>query len=102
MFRSLTLLLLLIGGRFLCCAEDWRLVWSDEFDGTAGSVPDPKKWTYDLGAGGWGNQELETYTGEPSNVHLDGKGHLLISALRNAAGTYTSARLKTQGLYSVT
>src|SRR5439155_20216680 len=36
--------------------------WADEFDGAAGSLPDASKWTYDLGAGGWGNQELQTYT----------------------------------------
>src|ERR1035438_6945287 len=38
----------------------WQLVWSDEFNGTAGSPPDPTKWNYDLGGGGWGNGEIET------------------------------------------
>ena len=77
------------------------LVWSDEFEGTAGSKPDPAKWTYDLGTGtnGWGNQELQVYTDRPENVSLDGNGHLAIRALRNANGGYTSARLKTQGLF---
>jgi beta-glucanase (GH16 family) len=77
------------------------LVWSDEFEGAAGSKPDPAKWTYDLGTGtnGWGNQELEVYTDRPENVSLDGNGHLAIRALRDANGRYTSARLKTQGLF---
>ncbi len=77
------------------------LVWSDEFDGPAGSKPDPLKWTYDLGAGGWGNRELETYTNGPENVFIDGEGNLAIRAIRDANGNYTSARLKTQGLFEV-
>ena len=74
-------------------------VWADEFDGPANSAPDPAKWTYDLGGGGWGNQELETYTNQPQNVHMDGAGHLIIHVERSGS-TYTSARLKTQGLFS--
>src|SRR3954463_2812195 len=70
--------------------------WADEFDGAADSAPDPAKWTYDLGGGGWGNQELETYTSASDNVRLDGQGHLVIRVLA-AGGTYTSARLETQG-----
>jgi beta-glucanase (GH16 family) len=73
--------------------------WSDEFDGTAGSLPDSSKWTYDLGGGGWGNQELQTYTNQPENVHLDGQGHLIIHVSSTPVG-YTSARLKTQGRFA--
>jgi beta-glucanase (GH16 family) len=73
--------------------------WADEFDGPAGAAPDSTKWTYDLGAGGWGNQELETYTKLQENVHLDGEGHLVIRVLSTPAGV-TSARLKTQGLFA--
>ena len=46
-------------------AQDRDLIWSDEFDGAPGSPPDPAKWVYDLGGGGWGNQELEVYTRQP-------------------------------------
>jgi len=74
--------------------------WSDEFDGPANALPDGSKWTYDLGGGGWGNQELETYTNQPDNVHLDGQGHLVIHVASTPAG-YTSARLKTQGRFAV-
>jgi beta-glucanase (GH16 family) len=73
--------------------------WSDEFDGPAGALPSAAKWTYDLGGGGWGNQELETYTSAPANVHLDGSGHLVIHVDKTDSG-YTSARLKTQGLFA--
>ncbi|HMQ47814.1 MAG TPA: glycoside hydrolase family 16 protein [Saprospiraceae bacterium] len=84
--------------------RNWQLVWSDDFDGEAGTLPDASKWTYDIGTGdnGWGNQELEYYTNRPENVSLDGEGHLVITARREAfAGSaFTSARIKTQGLFS--
>jgi beta-glucanase (GH16 family) len=73
--------------------------WADEFDGPANAAPDAAKWTYDLGGGGWGNQELETYTNAPDNVHLDGDGHLIVRAIANGTA-FTSARLKTQGRFT--
>jgi beta-glucanase (GH16 family) len=86
----------------------WSLAWSDEFDGPAGAAPDASKWTYDLGGDGFGNQELETYCAPGSaaapcdpahpNAVMDGRGHLVISAVKNADGKWTSARLKTFGL----
>ncbi|MGA3189136.1 MAG: family 16 glycosylhydrolase [Bryobacteraceae bacterium] len=76
-------------------ANGWQLVWSDEFNGTSGSAPNPANWNFDLGGGGWGNGELETYTNSANNVYQDGKGNLVISALKDAQGNYTSARLQT-------
>jgi uncharacterized protein (TIGR03437 family) len=73
----------------------WQLVWSDEFNGTAGSPPDPANWNYDLGGGGWGNGEAETYTNSPNNVFQDGNGNLVIQAIRDSSGNFTSARLQT-------
>jgi beta-glucanase (GH16 family) len=75
------------------------LVWSDEFD-TPGA-PDPSKWTYDTGGGGWGNNELEDYTSRSSNVYVS-NGTLKIVANKESyqGSAYTSARMKTQGLYS--
>jgi beta-glucanase (GH16 family) len=88
-------------------AAGWSLVWSDEFDGPAGSSVDRSRWTFDIGGGGWGNQELETYTDRAANASLDGIGNLVIVAEREAftgpdriARPYTSARLKTQGLFA--
>ncbi|BET67924.1 hypothetical protein ASA1KI_28420 [Opitutales bacterium ASA1] len=84
------------------------LVWSDEFDLAEGSGPDGTKWTYDLGAGGWGNQELQTYTNARANSFIvadpaatDGKA-LAIRAVRSESGQYTSARIKTQGRFTTT
>lgn len=76
-------------------------MWSDEFNGPANTPPDPSKWGYDLGGGGFGNAELETYTNSPDNVSMDGNGNLVIHALRPTAGTYTSGRIKTQGKFSI-
>jgi beta-glucanase (GH16 family) len=79
--------------------DGWTLVWADEFSGPANSLPDPTKWAYDTGGGGWGNHELEEYVRDQSNVFLDGEGHLVIRAIRSGSARYTSARLKTLGLF---
>ena len=106
---SLSLLLLTFWG----CQDDenaiversYQLVWSDDFDGTAGESPDATKWTYDIGIGaggdGWGNQELQYYTDRPDNVALDGEGNLAIIARSEsfAGRAFTSGRIKTQGIF---
>ena len=86
----------------------WMLTWSDEFDGADGSRPDESRWTYDIGGGGYGNQELETYTNRPDNVTIE-KGALVITArAEHFTGPdgiprdYTSARLKTEGRFGQT
>jgi len=76
-------------------ATGWRLVWSDEFNGAAGTPPDPTKWNYILGGGGFGNGEIETYTNSTNNAFQDGNGNLVIRAIRDSSGNYTSARLQT-------
>lgn len=79
---------------------DRQLVWSDDFNGTAGTLPDASKWGFDLGNNnGWGNHELENYTNNPENVSLDGKGNLVITAIKNG-NSYTSARINTKGKFS--
>jgi beta-glucanase (GH16 family) len=71
-------------------------------------LPDPAKWTYDIGGTGWGNHELEYYTNRSENARIE-KGNLVITAREEsfksadgAAHRYTSARLKTQGVFSQT
>jgi hypothetical protein len=41
-------------------ATTYQLVWADEFEKEG--LPDTTKWGYDVGGGGWGNNELEYYT----------------------------------------
>ncbi len=77
------------------------IVWSDEFN--TDGIPDPTKWSYDIGTGsnGWGNLELQYYTSRTENVSVQ-NGVLRIKAIKEnyAGSTYTSARLLTKGLFS--
>jgi beta-glucanase (GH16 family) len=83
----------------------WKLVWSDEFDGPA---IDRTKWDFQLGNGfynydanqwiaGWGNNELQYYTDEPTNAFVK-DGQLHIRALKESLHGfgYTSARMRTK------
>jgi beta-glucanase (GH16 family) len=82
----------------------WVQVWADEFNGAAGTPPDPASWIHDLGTGpngdGWGNQQLEFSTDSLSNAAHDGLGNLVLTARREAVGNkqFSSARLITLGL----
>ncbi|MGW0431232.1 carbohydrate-binding protein [Micromonospora sp. NPDC003197] len=79
----------------------WSLVWSDDFTGAAGSPPAASNWIIDTGTsypGGpanWGTGEIQTYTGNSANIGHDGNGNLRITALRDAAGGWTSSRIET-------
>lgn len=88
------------------------LVWSDEFSNTtaANAQPNPAVWTYDTGNSGFGNNELEDYCAWASSsspcdpaapsAYVGTDGYLHIVAAEPSPGVYTSARLKTQGLFS--
>ena len=72
-------------------AQEARLVWSDEFE--VDGFPDPKKWTYDVGDHGWGNDELEYYSqNDLKNARIE-NGNLIIEAHADATlpKGYTSA-----------
>jgi beta-glucanase (GH16 family) len=66
--------------------------WSDEF--STNGLPDVSKWGYDIGGGGWGNNELEYYTNSINNAAVN-NGKLYITAKKEPMGgrNYTSARL---------
>ncbi len=84
-------------------AQKWQLVWSDEFD-QPGAI-DPDKWTWEIGGGGWGNNESQYYTdNRPANCRVemfpDGKNSRLVIEARKESfegKNYTSARLKSVG-----
>jgi len=78
-----------------------KLFFSDEFD--IDGSPDDSKWTYDLGAGGWGNGEKQYYTKRSENVIVEG-GMLKITAKKeNYEGSaYTSTRMLTMGKFDFT
>ena len=93
----------------------WNPQWCQEFNGVQGS-PDQSVWAFDVGNSGFGNHEVETYCGPPgyannpsscpstfsastSTAYIDGTGHLVLQAISNDGGTtWTSGRMKTQGL----
>ena len=88
-----------------------RALFSDEFNGTRGTLFDSSKWTPETGGGGWGNEELQYYTGNTENARLDGKGNLEIRAVPvtdkgldcwYGKCQYTSARLITKGKFQFT
>lgn len=89
--------------------QTWKLVWQDEFNGSA---IDQTKWRYELGGGGWGNNELETYTNDLLNARIlkpydtrlrwkaSAPGYLDIRAQRDANGNFTSARLASNAAWT--
>jgi beta-glucanase (GH16 family) len=88
------------------------LVWSDEFSNStsANTLPSSSTWTYDTGTNCCGNNEQETYCAAGSstspcntatpNAFIAPGGGLNIVAESPTTAVYTSARLKSQGLFS--
>lgn len=90
-------------------AAGWKLVWSDDFDGTA---IDPAKWGFEENCWGGGNNEQQCYTNKADNAFVaDGKLNIVVkkesfTGANSPDGTgtatatlpYTSARLRTKNL----
>ncbi len=93
-----SLLLIILVGTLQ--AQDYSdLVWSDEFE--TDGAPSSANWGYDLGNNnGWGNNEIQTYTNSSNNVRIE-NGLLVIEA-RKSGGSWTSARIQSQGKQSFT
>lgn len=73
-------------------AQCWNLVWADEF---SGPNIDQTKWSFQTGASGWGNNELQNYTDRIDNATIN-SGHLNIIARAETymGANYTSARMR--------
>lgn len=75
----------------------YNLVWQDEFEGTTLS----NDWVHEIGTGngGWGNQELQYYRPENTEVR---DGYLVITAKKENFSTsaYTSSRIVSRGRQS--
>ncbi len=99
---------LLIFGSISCCQNSvtpadsnsaelpgWKLIWSDEFNYSG--LPDTRKWGYDIGDNGWGNNEKQYYSAYRSENARVVDGKLIIEARRDfyLDHEYTSARLVT-------
>jgi len=94
----------------------WTPALCQEFNSPTVGPPETAPWSvwsYDLGSGGFGNNEAETYCGPPgypgnpadcpatfdpetANSYVDGTGHLVIQIVTNNSGTWNSARMTTQ------
>lgn len=74
--------------------NDYKLVWSDEFDYEG--RPDETKWSFETGNFQWPNKELQAYTDRPGNVFVK-DGCLTIRARKEQDGEreYTSAKITT-------
>ncbi|MFF5079993.1 carbohydrate-binding protein [Actinoplanes sp. NPDC000266] len=77
-------------------------VFSDDFNGAAGTGLNRSNWLYATGTGypggaaNWGTGEVETMTDSTANVYQDGSGNLVIKPLRDSSGRWTSGRVETQ------
>ncbi len=96
-----------IGLTMATCAPNafgWGITWADYF--STSSAPDSANWSYQTGAGGWGNDELETYVSSYANCHgisdsSSPTGQALqIEAQTASDGDWYSARINTDGKYS--
>jgi len=91
--HSLTVVaLFLIAGS---ASAAWQQVWSAEFNHDG--QPSQANWNYMTTGGGWGNNELQHYTGRKKNLWT-ANGVLHIKAIREdyQGSLYTSARINTQ------
>lgn len=73
----------------------WTLQFSDDFNGAAGSGLNTSNWRYDTGTG-WGTGEIENMSSSTNNVFQDGNGNLVIKAIRDSSGNWTSGRIESQ------
>ena len=79
-------------------SQDWKfetaLLWSDEFD--VDGVVSNTKWSYDVGGGGWGNNELEYYTSGLNDSVKNGILNIVARKESFGGRNYTSARIVTK------
>ena len=88
-------------------SDGWRLVWSDEFDGTA---IDGSKWQHEVNCWGGGNNEQQCYVSDAKNSFVQGGALHLVALADSPMGAiggpdnnasvvtrpYSSARLNTR------
>lgn len=92
----------------LAAGAGWQLTWSDEFTQADGTSPNSTKWGYDIGGGGYGNNELESYTSRTNNARIQNNQLVIEARQENYTGpdniprNYTSARLLTKGKWAWT
>lgn len=84
--------------------KGYRLVWHDEFDDAttkSGSyiLPDDKRWWYEEGKHGWGNNELQNYVPafkDGDTLAYISNGTLKIKQIQTPSGEVRSIRMNTK------
>lgn len=76
-------------------------LWSDDFDGPAGTPPNPAKWSISVTPNP-ANNEAQYYTNRTQNVALNGDGYLELIAYKESMGSkqYTSGKVTTSGRFT--
>lgn len=78
--------------------DEYKLVWSDEFNG---NKVDTSNWNFEIGGSGWGNHEQEYY--QPNNATVQDGNLIIWGKKENVADKhYTSSRMTTQGKHEFT
>lgn len=100
MINRFLVLLLFCCSPYILSAQDWKLVWSDDFD--KAGLPDPAKWGNEVGF--IRNHELQYYTERRIENSEVKNGNLMIIGRKenNKDAGYTSASLTTDGKFSWT
>src|SRR5258708_32401046 len=61
--------------------------WSDEFDGPAGTLPDPSRWSYDLGNnGGAGDRGISNCTPPKKKQRIHTARHIRVRGATSPPG----------------
>jgi len=94
---GLYILLCLVLAPVQLSAQNWQVVWHDEFEG---ETLDLEKWSYQTGTGsqygltGWGNNELQYYR-EQNVMVSDGMLYITAKKENYSGNSYTSGRIRT-------
>ncbi|ACU39141.1 family 16 glycosylhydrolase [Actinosynnema pretiosum subsp. pretiosum] len=92
-------------------AQAGKVIWEDNFDGSAGQRVNSSKWNTETGDNFGNNREHQYYTDSAGNAALDGSGNLVITAKKENPANYncwygrcqyTSARINTSGKFTTT
>ncbi|KAI1432677.1 glycoside hydrolase family 16 protein [Xylaria sp. CBS 124048] len=97
-FQILPFLPLLVAGIKPPSTKGMNLVWSEEFEGHAGSMPNSKEWNimHDINT----NNEVETYTASNQNLQISGGGTIQFVPRKSHAGQWTSGRIESKSSWT--
>ncbi|KAI5920971.1 beta-glucanase [Camillea tinctor] len=100
LFQStlLSLLPCLVAGITPPSIQGMSLVWSDDFEGAAGSSPNGDTWNIMDAIDT--NNEVQSYTTSNNNLQISGGGTIQFVPRKSASGVWTSGRIETKGSWT--